>query len=223
MSFVAQPAGPSAADLAAGLPPAALVCRSAVYRPALFPLFLLPAQFENNPPGPWKVRMNFEEGRRYLAYRDMFNNVTIGVGHNMGLPGDDRDRALFERATGANYGQTKQGRLTLVEMQVEMLLDHDLVITLTYARQLVPTFDQLPPPAQEVVVDMTFNLGPGGFRQFRHLRAALAQRDWRQAAWDLAHKNRQPDSAPSDYQNQVPNRAQRNVVLLLSLGTKQTT
>jgi GH24 family phage-related lysozyme (muramidase) len=113
--------------------------------------------------------------------------------------------------------------LTLVDVQVEMLLDHDLVITLTYARQLVPTFDQLPPPAQEVVVDMTFNLGPGGFRQFRHLRAALAQRDWRQAAWDLSHKNRQPDSPPSDYQNQVPNRAQRNVVLLLSLGTKQTT
>jgi GH24 family phage-related lysozyme (muramidase) len=166
-------------------------------------------------------RITFEEGRRARAYNDLFNNITVGVGHNMGSPGEDLELPRFESVTRASFITVKAGRLALRDPQIDNLLDSDLLLTLANLRKLAPDFDQLPYPAQEVVVDLAFNLGPGGLRQFRDFRQSLAQRNWRQAAWDLAHKNRDPDSPPSSYSQQVPNRSKRNVALLLTLASPQ--
>jgi lysozyme len=181
--------------------------------PSPSPPTLAPTPFQR-----FNSRLTLEEGRRYRAYRDTFQFVTIGIGHNLGAMGEDSDKPLFERHAGADFFLAKTGRVTLLDPQVNTLLDADLSITLVYARKLVPSYDQLPPSAQEVVVDMAFNLGPAGLRKFRFFRASLEQRDWQQAAWDMTHKNRNKDSPPSDYAQQVPNRASRNAALLNGLA-----
>jgi GH24 family phage-related lysozyme (muramidase) len=168
-------------------------------------------------PSLFAPRITTEEGRRPRAYNDLFNNITIGVGHNMGVPGHDLDLPRFESVTRASFLTAKAGRLALRDPQIDSLLSSDILLTLTNVRKLAPNFDQLPFPAQEVVVDLAFNLGPGGLRQFRDFRESLALGNWRQAAWDLGHKNRDSDSPPSSYSLQVPNRSKRNVALLLTL------
>ncbi len=163
-------------------------------------------------------RLILEEGRRYQAYKDTFQFVTIGVGHNLGALGEDSDEPLFERHTNADFDLAKAGRLILIDPQVDALLDGDLSTAFVYARKLVPSFDQLPPDAQEVVIDLAFNLGPAGLSKFRYFRAAVEQRNWSLAAWELTHKNSTPNSPPSDYSRQVPNRAARNAALLNRLA-----
>jgi len=211
-------ASPAAYTTAAFTP---LLFISALDQPAA-PSSPLPSPSPPTPaPTPlqrFNPRLTLEEGRRYRAYTDTFQFVTIGVGHNLGAMGEDSDKPLFERLAGADFYLTKTGRVTLLDPQVDSLLDADLSIALVYARKLVPSYDQLPPSAQEVVVDMAFNLGPAGLRKFRYFRAALEQRDWQQAAWDMTHKNRNPDSPSSDYAQQVPNRASRNAALLNGLA-----
>jgi GH24 family phage-related lysozyme (muramidase) len=167
------------------------------------------------------VRLSFEEGRRPRAYDDIFNNVTIGVGHNLGAVGRELDRVQFESVTRVNYVDAKAGRAVLIDPQIDSLLTSDLQTTIANVRKLAPNFDDLPREVQEVVIDLGFNLGSGGLKQFRDFRQSIAQRNWRQAAWDLGHKNRQPNSPPSGYSQQVPNRCARNVALLLSLANRK--
>jgi len=209
--------------------PAAWVGAAACTAPAFAPLLFADALGRqavpaSTPPASqtplqrFNPRLTLEEGRRYRAYVDTFQFVTIGVGHNLGALGEDSDKPLFERHAGADFLLAKAGRVSLLDLQVDSLLDADLSIALVYARKLVPSYDQLPPGAQEVVVDMAFNLGPAGLRKFRFFRASLEQRDWQQAAWDMTHKNRNKDSPPSDYAQQVPNRASRNAALLNGLA-----
>jgi len=202
--------------------PVVIACAAEYYEPPILTLSLVQFQYQNDPLARYKVRIALEEGRRNRAYCDMFNNVTIGIGHNMGTMGQEVNRPQFETATRADYMSTKTGRNALADPQVDNLFEADLRTALDYAPKLVANFDNLPPEAREVVVDLTFHLGPSGFRQFKDLRTALSQQNWKQAAWDLSHKNRQANSPPSSYHNQVPHRSTRNVTLLNGLAVKQT-
>ena len=165
-------------------------------------------------------RVVVEEGRRNLAYRDIFDYITVGVGHNMGLLGEDSDQPVFERVTGVDYLQIKTGGVPLEDPRVDTLLNHDLAKAIEYSRKLVPSFDTLPHEAKEVLVDLAFNLGPSGLRSFKFFRSSIENQDWAQAAWDLSHQNRKENSPPSAYSKQVPNRARRNVDILKALAAK---
>ncbi len=202
--------------------PVVIACAAEYHEPPLLRLSLVQAQYQADPLARYKIRIVLEEGRRNQAYYDKFNNITIGVGHNMGSPGQEVNRPQFETATRADYVTTKAGKNALVEPQVDNLFDADVRTALVYAPKLVANFDDLPPEAREVIVDLTFHLGPAGFKQFKDLRAALAERNWRQAAWDLAHKSRQPNSPPSGYHSQVPHRSNRNVILLIGLAERSS-
>lgn len=163
-------------------------------------------------------RVVVEEGRRNLAYRDIFDYITVGVGHNMGLLGEDSDLPVFESVTGVDFLSIKTGGVPLEDPRVDTLLNHDLTNALKYARKLVPSFDTLPHEAKEVLVDLAFNLGPSGLRSFKFFRSSIENQDWAQAAWDLSHQNRKANSPPSAYSKQVPNRARRNVNILKALA-----
>jgi lysozyme len=68
-------------------------------------------------------------------------------------------------------------------------------------------FDQLDDIRVKVVVDMRFNLGAGGFRQFKKMIAALARGDYKAAAAEMV------DSA---WYHQVGNRSKRLVRMMES-------
>lgn len=166
--------------------------------------------------GKIRSRAEQEEGRRLTAYEDTEGYITVGVGRNMGPVGTDQGKASFEQVTGADFNLVKAGQQDLTNQQVDALLDYDLRQALQNSQTEITTFHKLPMPAKEVVVDMIFNMG--SLTKFNDLKAALAEGNYRQAAWDIGHKTRDQDSPPSAYSTQVPNRAQRNIDMMNGLA-----
>lgn len=99
------------------------------------------------------------EGLRLMVYTDSLGIPTIGVGRNLQGKGISRGEAID-------------------------LLDHDLdecIHDLT-AFAWFPLLDAV---RQRVVVDMRFNLGASGFRQFAQMLQAVAIGDYQQAATEM--------------------------------------
>lgn len=92
-----------------------------------------------------------DEGLRLKPYRCTAGKLTIGVGRNL----DD-------------------GGITAQEAM--QLLDHDINACLEDLA-FYPWFRTLSPVRQNALVNMRFQLGPGGFRGFTQMLAALAAGD----------------------------------------------
>jgi len=99
------------------------------------------------------------EGLRLKPYTDAVGKLTIGVGRNL----------------------TDKG---LSSQEAMLLLDHDVDEAVTDCATF-PWFVTLDSVRQRAIVDLRFNLGPGGFRLFKHLIAAMAQQDYTRAAREL--------------------------------------
>lgn len=97
------------------------------------------------------------EGLRLKPYLCPAGKLTIGIGRNL-----------------EGKGITKQEAVMLLENDIQECLD-DLT-------PLFDAFDTLPEPVRQVLVDMRFNLGPGRFRQFKKMIAAVNAHNFPQAA-----------------------------------------
>lgn len=96
------------------------------------------------------------ESLTLLPYMDTVGKITIGVGRNLSDVGISRDEALI-------------------------LLDHDIDAAVADLASFA-WFRDLDSVRQRVLVDMRFNLGPSRFRGFKGLLAAVAERDYDDAA-----------------------------------------
>lgn len=132
-----------------------------------------------------KARLRIEEGLRLHSYNDTLGFPTIGYGH--------LNRENFEEVS--------------LE-QAEEILDRDVKNAwwrLTTTLQWV--IDQ-PSLVQEMLTDMTFQLGVSGLKGFKHALAALQSKDYKTA------KTQFLDSL---WASQTPNRAKSVTSLLNSL------
>jgi lysozyme len=102
-------------------------------------------------------QLTTHEGLRLKPYLCPAGKLTIGIGRNL-----------------EGKGITKQEAVMLLENDIQECLD-DLI-------PLFDAFDTLPEPVRQVLVDMRFNLGPGRFRQFKKMIAAVNTRNFPQAA-----------------------------------------
>lgn len=105
-------------------------------------------------------QLEIDEGRRRRLYKDSVGKLTIGVGRNI------EDRGLRDD-------------------EIDLMLSNDIDEAIGIARALVPTFDKLDDVRQEVVVNMSLNLGMtrlGGFKQFI---GALLRFDFQRATTEM--------------------------------------
>lgn len=147
-------------------------------------------------------RLERYEGRKYKRYKDSKGYWTIGIGHNLDEKGlmcvvpDDRDLD--------NEGITDE--------EINIFLFKDVSEAMADLRNHLPWFDKLDEARQDVLLDMTFNMGIGsamhhtGLLGFPHMLAALESGDYEKAADELKD---------STYYNQVGQRAIDNYNLLL--------
>ncbi len=105
------------------------------------------------------------EGYHQTPYRDG-KAYAVGVGHNL--------TAHRERVK-PSYSRD----------EIEIMYERDLAVALRAAQRGVMGFDTLPRDAQCVVVGLIWTVGPRGFTGFARFRAALGQRDYRDAANEL--------------------------------------
>lgn len=99
----------------------------------------------------------YHEGERLKPYRCTAGKLTIGVGRNIEDVGITREESRF-------------------------LLVNDIEKCVTDLLTIFPDFYLYDQARQWALIDLRFNLGPGGFRSFRRMIAAIKRGDWQQAA-----------------------------------------
>ncbi len=132
-----------------------------------------------------------EEGYRQNSYLDTKGYWTIGIGHMLGKS---------DAFKGMRWSDDK----------IIMTFENDLDNSLCTAKEIFPEFAILPPNVQLAVLDMIFNLGPSGFRQFKTVIR-------------MVHAGRYKDAAVAALdskwaQQDVPNRAARTTRLLSNVA-----
>lgn len=93
------------------------------------------------------------EGIRLKPYFCSAGMLTIGIGRNLEKKGIHRDEAFY-------------------------MLTNDIQECLVDILTIFADFYEYPENIQLVLMDMRFNLGPGGFRRFRNMIKAVKQKDW---------------------------------------------
>lgn len=156
-------------------------------RPPLERRFVVKTELRlKNPTGLIK-HLKEEEGKSLFPYEDSVGKTTIGYGRNL----------------------TDHG---LQDFEAEYLLINDIEECISDIVSVIPEFDRLPAQAQTVCVALRFNVGPRGFRSFRHFIAAIKRSDWQSAELELLG---------SKAARQLPDRYQRMGKMLRSLAEKK--
>ena len=129
----------------------------------------------------FKARLKTEEGVRISVYHDTAGHPTVGVGFNLDRP----DAATLLSRVGADLRDALSGKPLRLD-QVDALLDVTACEAVETVRAHVGGFDALPEGAQQVLADLTFNMGWATLAQFRRFLGYVALRYWREAADALA-------------------------------------
>merc|ERR1719443_1767574 len=105
---------------------------------------------------------------------------TIGIGYNLHNAGARQAIA----AVGADYDKVLAGTQCLTDSQIYKLFEPSYQSAVHGARNAVSSFDSLCCNVQEVMTDMDYNLGDGGFGSFHGFISLVNQKKWAEAAAD---------------------------------------
>ena len=131
-------------------------------------------------------QLKIDEGVVYEIYEDHLGYATFGVGH-------------LVTATDPEKGQPLGTPVS--EERVRECFEQDLDTAISECEVLYKDFwDGFPDEAQQVLVNMMFNMGRPRLSQFKNMNSALGQKDWRLAAIE---------GRDSRWHKQVTSRAER--------------
>ena len=132
-----------------------------------------------------REQLIIDEGVKYEVYNDHLGYPTFGIGH------------LITQAD-EEYGKPDGTKVT--EERVNAVFDKDVMIYVSEAKKVFPNLDELPEEAQQVIVNMTFNMGAPRLSKFKKFIAGVNAGDWNTAAVEMMD---------SRWANQVGKRAIR--------------
>lgn len=107
-----------------------------------------------------KKQLETDEARKKQIYVDTVGKVTGGIGRNL------TDRGFSED-------------------EIDLMYANDIKIAEKDARALVPGFDRLDDVRQEVILNLSFNLGYTRLAAFRKFLAAVNSSDFDEAADEM--------------------------------------
>ena len=134
--------------------------------------------------------LRFDEGVRYVPYRDTKDIPTVGVGHNL-------------QASPLPAGWT----YPITDAQVDTLLQSDLANVYSDLNRDLPWWTDLNDVRQRVICNMMFNLGSNKLLGFKNTLAAMRQGAYADAARGMLN---------SAWASQVGARAQRLAQMMRS-------
>lgn len=129
--------------------------------------------------------LKIDEGVEYKIYADHLGYHTFGVGHL--ITNEDPE-------WGSEFGTP------ISEDRVWEAFDKDLDTAISECEILFDEFDSFPEEAQQVIVNMMFNMGRPRLSGFKKFCAAAKEGDWKTAA---------VEGRDSRWYKQVTNRAER--------------
>lgn len=118
-------------------------------------------------------RVKIFEGYRSRPYLCPAGKWTVGYGYNFQDRGFKTDILVKILKNGFS------------EELAEELLIRDLKECIRTIEKIFPFYLKLNDPRRAVVTDMVYQLGLGGFRQFRRMIEALEKNDFEKAAYEM--------------------------------------
>jgi lysozyme len=132
-----------------------------------------------------REQLKIDEGVKYEIYNDHLGYPTFGIGHLI---------------TEADEEYGKPIGTPVSEERVNTVFDSDVAIYISEAKKVFPNLDSLPAEAQEVIVNMCFNMGAPRLSKFKKFIAAVNESNWVTAGVEMLD---------SRWAKQVGNRAIR--------------
>ena len=141
-----------------------------------------------------REQLKVDEGVKYEIYKDHLGYPTFGIGHL--ITEDDPE-----------HGEPDGTEIS--EDRVNEVFESDVSKFVDEAKILFPDLDDLPEIAQQVIVNMAFNMGRPRLSKFKNFIAGVNDRDWVRAAEEMMD---------SRWADQVGARAVRLRNLILTLA-----
>ena len=145
--------------------------------------------------------VTWAEGKRGCVYKDPGGIKHIGIGFNLQRAGA---RDTFLKA-GLNYDSALNGQYCLTDSEMKSLFNNDIQWARDGARNCVPSFDSQPLWVQNVLIDMTYNMGGTSLWKWPKFVQQIGSRLYESAAKNMAS---------TKYWGQVGNRCTRNQEVL---------
>jgi len=117
-----------------------------------------------------REQLKIDEGVKYEIYNDHLGYATFGIGHLV-VEGDEEH--------GKPIGTP------VSEERVNSVFDSDVATYVTEAKKVFPNLDTLPEEAQEVIVNMCFNMGAPRLSKFKKFIGGVNAGDWDTAAVEM--------------------------------------
>ena len=141
-----------------------------------------------------REQLKIDEGVKYEIYKDHLGYPTFGIGHLI---------------TENDPEHGKPDGTEISEDRVNEIFETDVAKFVSEAKILFPDLDELPDVAQQVIVNMAYNMGRPRLSKFKNFIAGVNDRDWTRAAEEMMD---------SRWADQVGARATRLRNLILTLA-----
>lgn len=117
-----------------------------------------------------REQLKIDEGVKYEIYKDHLGYPTFGIGHL--ITEDDPEHG-------------KSDGTEISEDRVNEVFATDVAKFVSESKILFPDLDELPDVAQQVIVNMAFNMGRPRLSKFKNFIAGVNDRDWTRAAEEM--------------------------------------
>jgi len=117
-----------------------------------------------------REQLKIDEGVKYEIYKDHLGYPTFGIGHLI---------------TENDPEHGKPDGTEISEDRVNEIFETDVAKFVSESKILFPDLDELPDVAQQVIVNMAFNMGRPRLSKFKNFIAGVNDRDWTRAAEEM--------------------------------------
>ena len=117
-----------------------------------------------------REQLKIDEGVKYEIYKDHLGYPTFGIGHLI---------------TESDPEHGKPDGTEISEDRVNEVFATDVAKFVSESKILFPDLDELPDVAQQVIVNMAFNMGRPRLSKFKNFIAGVNDRDWTRAAEEM--------------------------------------
>ena len=117
-----------------------------------------------------REQLKIDEGVKYEIYKDHLGYPTFGIGHLI---------------TENDPEHGKPDGTKISEDRVNEIFETDVAKFVSEAKILFPDLDDLPDVAQQVIVNMAFNMGRPRLSKFKNFIAGVNDRDWTRAEEEM--------------------------------------
>ena len=132
-----------------------------------------------------REQLKIDEGVKYEIYKYHLGYDTFGIGHLV-----VKEDSEFGKPVGTKVSEDR----------VNEVFEKDVQKMIKEAKILFPNFDSLPEEVQQVIVNMTFNMGRPRLSNFKKFISYINESKWEEASKEMLN---------SAWAKQVGKRAQR--------------